>query len=95
MKKIYNLSIIFIISMVLAVSCTVEIIEQPSVDIGVIDNETIGSASIQDSVSIETLNAIPRDLGELGLNIDTRNLVVYGYKPYKVNVQLYGSLSSR
>ena len=94
MKKIYNLSIIFIISMVLAVSCTVEIIEQPSVDIGVIDNETIGSASIQDSVSIETLNAIPRDLGELGLNIDTRNLVVYGYKPYKVNVQLYGSLSS-
>ena len=94
MKKTYNFLIIFIISMVITVSCTIEIIEQPIAPIGTIDNESGAGTSIKDSVSLETLNTIPIDLGELGFTIDTRKLVVFGYKPVKVNVELFASLSS-
>tara|TARA_R110000868_G_scaffold4211_1_gene26385 strand:- start:31150 stop:32760 length:1611 start_codon:yes stop_codon:yes gene_type:complete len=80
--------------MVITVSCTIEIIEQPIAPIGTIDNESGAGTSIKDSVSLETLNTIPIDLGELGFTIDTRKLVVFGYKPVKVNVELFASLSS-
>lgn len=93
MKKIHKFLIIFIISMVLTLSCTVEIIEQPSASINAIDDEPITGGSIKDSISLETLNAVPVDLGEMGFNIDTRQLAVFGFKPAKVNVEIPGSLN--
>ncbi|MFT4830515.1 MAG: hypothetical protein ACI815_000149 [Psychroserpens sp.] len=94
MKNIHIPLYILIISTTLLISCTLEVVEEPRPNIGAINDESASNTSIKDSISSETINTIPVDLGEIGFTIDVRQLVVFGFKPTKVSIEISGSLSS-
>ncbi len=53
-----------------------------------------GDITTLESISDETRNSIPLDEGEIGIEVDTRNLAILGYKPTSVDVMIGESLSS-
>lgn len=91
MKKRNHVLFFLFIFTSLITGCTFELIQE--VD-PVVEDETTKPGSVVNGISDETINAIPIDLGEIGVSIDARTLAIYGYKPTKVSVAIEGTLSN-
>ena len=90
--KRYLLFFLTITSLLIS-SCSYELIPAED-DVEVVSNLPDRASNNLASISEETINEIPIDLGEIGVSIDTRSLAVLGYKPSTVNLAVVGDLSS-